>query len=169
MISIGPLTPGEVSVVCDLAREIWRQHYPPIIGVEQTEYMLAQRYTPEIVAAELAQDGLWWDVLREGTAIVAFASSFVVPESREVKLDKLYVHPERQRTGCGRRLIEHTARRARIQGCDTLVLAVNKRNSTAISAYRKHGFSIREAVVKDIGGGFVMDDYIMVKDIACRG
>jgi diamine N-acetyltransferase len=167
-ISIETLTPGEAGIVCDLAREIWRQHYPAIIGVEQTEYMLAQRYTPEILAAELTQDGIWWDVLREDTAIVAFASSFVVHESREVKLDKLYVHPGRQRRGLGRRLIDHTARRARDQGCETLVLAVNKHNSAAIAAYLKNGFSIREAVVKDIGGGFVMDDYVMVKDISCR-
>ena len=41
------------------------------------------------------------------------------------------------------------------------MLAVNKRNAAAIAAYRKHGFEIVEAVVKDIGGGFVMDDYIM--------
>jgi hypothetical protein len=40
---------------------------------------------------------------------------------------------------------------------------VNKRNASAIAAYRKHGFDVRESVVKDIGGGFVMDDYIMEK------
>ena len=43
------------------------------------------------------------------------------------------------------------------------MLAVNKHNFNAIAAYRKHGFIVREAVVKEIGGGFVMDDYIMEK------
>ena len=46
-----------------------------------------------------------------------------------------------------------------------LVLAVNKANAKAISAYTKYGFRIREAIVQDIGGGFVMDDYVMVKDV----
>jgi ribosomal protein S18 acetylase RimI-like enzyme len=41
------------------------------------------------------------------------------------------------------------------------VLAVNKHNAQAIAAYRKNGFRVADAVVKDIGGGFVMDDYIM--------
>jgi hypothetical protein len=41
------------------------------------------------------------------------------------------------------------------------MLAVNKRNENAIAAYAKHGFAIVESVVKDIGGGFVMDDYVM--------
>ena len=44
-----------------------------------------------------------------------------------------------------------------------LVLNVNKNNDRAISAYVRNGFVVREAVVVDIGGGFVMDDYIMAK------
>ena len=47
------------------------------------------------------------------------------------------------------------------------MLAVNKNNATAIAAYLKHGFRIADAVVKEIGGGFVMDDYIMERtDVA---
>jgi ribosomal protein S18 acetylase RimI-like enzyme len=42
---------------------------------------------------------------------------------------------------------------------------VNKRNRNAIAAYEKYGFRIVDSVVKDIGGGFVMDDYIMSKDV----
>jgi ribosomal protein S18 acetylase RimI-like enzyme len=54
---------------------------------------------------------------------------------------------------------------ARAYGCDALVLAVNKRNEGALAAYAKHGFAIVESVVKDIGGGFVMDDYVMRLDV----
>ncbi len=50
-------------------------------------------------------------------------------------------------------------------GYRDLVLAVNRGNTKAIAAYLKHGFAVREAVVKDIGGGFVMDDYWMVKKV----
>jgi ribosomal protein S18 acetylase RimI-like enzyme len=82
-----------------------------------------------------------------------------------VKLDKLYVHPDRQRQGYGGALIEHACERARRLGYGAVILAVNKRNTTAIAAYRKYGFEIREGVVKDIGGGFVMDDYIMERKL----
>ena len=51
-------------------------------------------------------------------------------------------------------------------GCDTLILAVNKGNARAIAAYQKHGFAVRESVRVDIGGGFVMDDFIMARSIA---
>jgi hypothetical protein len=42
---------------------------------------------------------------------------------------------------------------------------VNRCNGNAINAYRKHGFEVRDAQVKDIGDGFFMDDYIMALDL----
>src|SRR5699024_439770 len=40
-----------------LAHIIWREHYPPIIGHEHVEYMLARGYTPAALAAEQAAGG----------------------------------------------------------------------------------------------------------------
>jgi ribosomal protein S18 acetylase RimI-like enzyme len=164
-LRIAPLAEHEVDALCALAAEIWRAHYPPIIGTAQTEYMLAQRYDPKIVREELARGEIWWDALAEDESIVAFASSFPVEGGETVKIDKLYVHPERQRLGYGGALIEHTCERAQRLGYARVLLAVNKRNASAIAAYRKYGFEIGEAVMKDIGGGFVMDDYIMEKKL----
>ena len=165
-VTIEPLADGEVETLCCLAADIWRQHYPPIIGTAQTEYMLAQRYAPPIVRAELGQRAIRWDILRESGRIVAFASYFPTGVVREMKLDKLYVHPAHQRKGYGGILLAQVCERARRLGYDKVMLAVNKHNASAIAAYRKHGFEVRDAVVKDIGGGFVMDDYIMEKTLA---
>jgi len=164
-LAISPLGSDEVDALLALAREIWRAHYPPIIGEAQTEYMLAQRYTPEVVHAELARGDVWWDTLSEDGGIVAFASSFAADAPGAIKLDKLYVHPQRQRRGYGAALIEHTCERAQRLGMEKIVLAVNKRNASAIAAYRRSGFEIAEAVVKDIGGGFVMDDFVMERSV----
>jgi ribosomal protein S18 acetylase RimI-like enzyme len=160
-VRIAPLAREEIDLLCALARTVWRHHYPPIIGAAQTEYMLAQRYDPAVIQAELAREDIWWDTLAEGESIVAFASSVRIEADRAVKIDKLYVHPSRQRRGYGGALIEHVCDRARRMSYGKVVLAVNKHNATAISAYRKHGFDVADAMVKDIGGGFVMDDYIM--------
>ncbi len=163
-IAIAPLGDGEVEAVCALAGVVWRHHYPAIIGTAQIEYMLAQRYAPALVREELARGDIWWDVLAEDGTMVAFACSMAGADA-EVKLDKLYVHPTRQRRGYGGALIEHAVRRAQALGFRKMILAVNKRNTTAIAAYVKDGFEIREALVKDIGGGFVMDDYIMERKL----
>jgi ribosomal protein S18 acetylase RimI-like enzyme len=48
-------------------------------------------------------------------------------------------------------------------GAPAVWLQVNKRNAGAIGAYRKAGFDIINEAVFEIGGGFVMDDYLMAK------
>lgn len=161
-LAIAPLAEDDIEALCAFAREVWHHHYPPIIGTAQTEYMLAQRYRPDLVRDELAR-GIWWDTLCDDGALVAFASSFPDDSNTAIKLDKLYVHPAHQRLGYGAALLEHTCERASRLGYSRVFLAVNKRNLNAINAYRKHGFAVAESVVKDIGAGFVMDDYVMEK------
>ena len=155
----------DVAAVAALAREIWYAHYAAIISEAQIEYMLAQRYDPEIIRAELARGDVWWDKLLVEGRMAGFASCFLTGNAGEMKLDKLYVHHDHQRKGGGGMLLDRVLGIARAYGCTTLMLAVNKHNATAIAAYRKYGFRIAEATVTDIGGGFVMDDYIMVKDV----
>ena len=97
----------------------------------------------------------------------AAADGLVLAELRkgEFKLDKLYIHPDVQRKGVGGQLIEHVAKRARKLGYPCVVLAVNKRNEKAIGSYKKYGFVVREAIVDDIGRGFIMDDFVMEKKL----
>jgi GNAT superfamily N-acetyltransferase len=164
-VRITALTAGDIDALCALAAEIWRAHYPAIISSAQIEYMLAQRYNAAAVRDELARGDVWWDKLLVNDRMVGFASYFLLHSARAMKLDKLYVHPAHQRGGYGRMLLDRAVTMARAYGCDALVLAVNKRNEGALAAYAKHGFAIVESVVKDIGGGFVMDDYVMRLDV----
>lgn len=148
-----------------LAREIWYAHYSAIISVAQIEYMLGERYNSYVVLAELRCDGMWWDKLMVAGGMAGFASYFLTGVPGEMKLDKLYVHPRLQRRGYGGMMIARAGEVARSRGCSRLVLAVNKNNRSAIAAYWKHGFRIANAVTKDIGGGFIMDDYVMEKSV----
>ena len=164
-VRITALTTADVDRLCALAGEIWRAHYPAIISAAQIEYMLAERYNPAVVRAELQRGDLWWDQLLVNGDMAGFASYFMTRKTGEIKLDKLYVHHDRQRQGYGGMLLDRVVTMARTYGCETLVLAVNKQNRNAIAAYEKYGFKVADSVVKDIGGGFVMDDYIMQKDV----
>jgi ribosomal protein S18 acetylase RimI-like enzyme len=55
---------------------------------------------------------------------------------------------------------------ARAKGARRLYLQVNRNNASAIGTYRKNGYEVAREVVVDIGGGFVMDDYVMEKALA---
>ena len=162
---IEPVAPEDVERLAGLAREIWYAHYSAIISAAQIEYMLGQRYNSDVVLAELRSDGMWWDKLTVAGGMAGFASYFLTGVPGEMKLDKLYVHPRLQRRGYGGMMIARAGEVARSSGCRRLVLTVNKNNHSAIAAYLKHGFRIADAVMKDIGGGFVMDDYLMVKPV----
>lgn len=164
-VRIEPLNEGDVEQVVALAREIWYAHYPAIISVGQIEYMLAQRYGHDVVREELRRAGLWWDKLMIGGEMAGFASYFLSPVACEMKLDKLYVHPRHQRRGYGGLMIARAIGVARRAGRTRLVLAVNRNNAGAIAAYLKHGFHVADAALKDIGGGYAMDDYIMEKPV----
>jgi diamine N-acetyltransferase len=84
----------------------------------------------------------------------------------EFKLHKLYLLVEMLGRGLGSRLLQHVERKVRAGGARRLVLFVNKRNARAIKAYQRNGFAVVESIVTDIDGGFVMDDYVMAKDLS---
>lgn len=161
-VQMARVTADDAAAISALAGVIWRLHYKDIISAAQIEYMLQQRYDPALIREQLAR-GVAWDKLLIDGHIVSYASYFAA--GGEMKLDKLYVHPDYQRRGYGGLLIARALGAARSAGCRTLLLAVNKANAKAIAAYLKYGFRIREAIVQEIGGGFVMDDYIMVRDV----
>lgn len=165
---IRTLREDEVSALCALAREIWRAHYPGIISAAQIEYMLDERYGEPVLRDELQRSDLWWDVLMLNGIMTGYASYFWADRVNvpgTIKIDKLYLHPRAQRHGYGGMLIDHVTQRMATHGCKRLTLAVNRRNKTAIAAYRRHGFVITNTSLKRIGGGFWMDDYIMTKAV----
>ncbi len=162
-IEYGPLRLEEADALAALARLIWHAHYPAIIPVGQIDYMLEQRYKPGLIRQTLAR-GDCWLVGREAAALAGFAHGYALAEG-DFKLDKLYVAPHWQRRGVGAELVARLIRHAQGRGARRMVLRVNRHNAQAIAAYRKYGFEVLVPVVEEIGGGFVMDDYVMTRDI----
>ena len=160
-LRIVPLAERDIAAVVALAGVIWRHHYPGIISMEQIDYMLAQRYTPAIILAQMQSGSAWWEQALLDERMIGFAQYEL--HGRSMKLDKLYLHQDFQRQGYGGRMLAHVDDAARRRGAGTVRLNVNKHNLKSIAAYRKNGYEVAETVVVDIGGGYVMDDYVMQK------
>jgi GNAT superfamily N-acetyltransferase len=163
---ISPVRDADVEPLCRLAREIWVQHYPGIITVKQIEYMLAQRYSPAVVRAQLNEPGIWWNKLRVNATLAGFSCCELGDEPGSMKLDKLYVHQIYRGKGFGTALIRHAERLAAGNGCRRLYLQVNRGNHGSIAMYRRAGFDVEREVKVEIGNGFVMDDFVLAKRIA---
>ncbi|MGB7755829.1 MAG: GNAT family N-acetyltransferase [Salinisphaera sp.] len=148
-----------------LAHVIWHQHYTPIIGEAQVKYMLNCGYSEPALNKQRAA-GTRFTLARRGERSVAFAA--VSPDAADADiawLDKLYVHVEARNLRVGRRLVERAASQAREFGATILRLRVNRHNAESITAYQRIGFAIECEDVKDIGNGFVMDDYVMAMPV----
>ena len=162
---IEPLTTDDIASLRQLAREIWHAYYKHIISAAQIEYMLEQRYNEAVVRAELKQHHLWWDIVLVNDCMAGFSSYFMSGDAGVMKLDKLYVHDRYRRKGCGGLMLNRACKTARDHSCRTLMLTVNKHNDVALAAYAKYGFRVIASHVQDIGGGFVMDDFVMELDV----
>ncbi len=160
----------DVPTIIGLAHRIWSAHYPSIIGQAQIDYMLSRMYAPDTILKEMTKTGIRYDIAEVDGHAVGYSAYGPGPAPGEMKLHKLYVLPEHQGLGLGKALMRQAAAWGSANALPTIILAVNKRNERAVAAYRRCGFSIRESVVVDIGGGFVMDDYIMTSPISnlCR-
>lgn len=154
-------TRENVELVAKLAKEIWTQHYTPIIGKNQVDYMLSRLQSPEAIWNDISNRGFIYDlVLIEGSPAAYMASQMDLEKER-LFLSKLYVAEKYRKMGIARLLSNLLQKRAKDDNIHTIWLTVNKNNLESIQVYKRMGFVIAGQQVQDIGNGFVMDDYIM--------
>ena len=163
-----PAGEADLPALAELAAVIWRRHYPGIISHAQIDYMLGRMYSPAALQEEIRLRGIRFYWLQVDGRFGGFASLGPTDQPGVMKLHKCYLLPELHGRGLGSRLLRHCEAEAQRLGARRLILAVNKRNTKAIAAYQHNGFTVAETVVTDIGGGFVMDDFIMAKDFLPR-
>ena len=168
MISFYELKRGEEEKAWELAglaREIWTEHYTPIIGAEQVEYMLSKFQSAERILEDIGSNGYRYFIAYDGAKPVGYFA--VKPEKDEhaLFLSKFYVEKNSRGRGIARLMLDRMLQIAAEDGLDHIWLTVNKHNTVSINIYKKLGFCIEEEMVTDIGYGFVMDDYKMRMDI----
>ena len=93
---------------------------------------------------KLARDGDNLLVLEEDNQLIG--SVMVGYEGHRGWVNYLAVHPDHQRQGLGRLLMDEAERRLRDLGCAKVNLQVRASNETAREFYRQIGYTIDEAV-----------------------
>lgn len=164
-LAIRSASDAEIPVLRALAEKIWRESYAAMLTPGQIDYMLAWMYAPETIASEM-REGVIWETASLGGEMIGFHSSTFEAETRRVKLNKLYVLPEQQGFGFGQQLLERVHTLAAQRGASHVWLQVNKNNARAIRAYERAGYRVERSAVFDIGGGYVMNDFIMTRAIS---
>ena len=148
-----------IAQVAKLAKDIWNQHYLPMIGNEQVDYMLDKFQSESAIEQQIAEGYKYYIILDKENENQIESGYFSIKDKGEkLFLSKLYVLDYCRGKGIGKQGINFIK-----SSFDNPViqLTVNKNNSDSIAFYKKVGFKIVDDVVTDIGNGFVMDDYIM--------
>ena len=154
-------TPEQVQEVASLAKQIWQEHYEPIIGQEQVNYMVDKFQSVPAMQEQLEQKGYqYYGLIHMGKLAGYFA---IKEEKDELFLSKLYIDKKYRGRDYARKALNYIEQTCIEKGIRRLWLTVNRNNHTSIRIYEKLGFSNAGSQVADIGSGYVMDDYIMEK------
>ncbi len=152
----------DLPIIQQLAEKIWRSHYTSIITAEQIDYMLGKMYSIKSLQQQMKEDGCHFILELVNKKPVGFIS---ISEKNKDHffIHKLYVDTSQHRSGLGKALLNEALSRCR--NWKTIRLTVNRQNFKAINFYFKNGFTIEEVANFEIGNGFVMNDFVMVKVI----
>lgn len=152
---------SNIPVIQRLSERIWRSHYPGIITLAQIDYMLEKMYASDVIKDEMEQQRYRYVVVSDQNEPIGYLAFRHEDKTASILLGKIYLLPLYHGKAVGRQMLQYVKNDATKLGAKTIQLFVNKNNTKAIKAYERFGFVKEEAIVTDIGGGFVMDDFRM--------
>lgn len=162
MIEIIQATEESVGQIQQISREVWPVAYENIITPQQIEYMLDLMYSETSLRNQFAE-GVTFLLALENKHAVGFAAYQEI-RPLQYKLHKLYVLSTIQSKGVGKMLLQRVVDEVTCCSAVSIELQVNKKNDARFF-YEKMGFAIDREDVFEIGNGFVMDDYIMLRKL----
>ena len=156
----------DFETIRQIAFETWPVAYGKIITQEQLNYMLEKIYN--IASLQQQQESLghrFIVAIDENNNSIGFASfSTYENQNNHHRLHKLYVRPNQQQKGIGKLLLEAIYKEIKKNGNGCIELNVNRYNN-ALAFYQKLGYEILKEEDIDIGEGFYMNDYVLVKRV----
>ena len=154
----------QIADVVALAQEIWKEHYLPIVGQEQIDYMLEKFQSEGAISTQLSDGYEYYSVTYNGHNAGYMAVISNVSES-SLMISKIYVRKSNRGCGLGKQMLEFAEALCQQRKIMKIWLTVNKYNNHSIEWYSQVGFTNTGPIIQDIGGGFVMDDFRMEKSI----
>ena len=160
LIELKPEDTQRASELAATAREIWTEHYTPIIGAAQVEYMLDKFQSAEAILRDISSNGYRYFIAYNGQKQAGYFAIKPDYDAGGLFLSKLYIKKSYRGLGISRLMLNKQILIAKENKLSHIWLTVNK-NNNSVKIYRKLGFEVVEEMVTDIGDGFVMDDYRM--------
>lgn len=156
-------TEQELASLAELASDIWHEYFVGIISNEQIDYMVEKFQSFPALADQIAKQGYeYYFMTVQGNPIGYLG---IKPEESKLFLSKFYLQKEHRGKGYGSQALALLTDICRSRNLGAIWLTVNRHNASTIAVYEKKGFKTVRTQVADIGNGFVMDDYVMEKEL----
>ncbi|MBQ7787013.1 MAG: GNAT family N-acetyltransferase [Alistipes sp.] len=153
---------ADVRRLAKVAREVWREANVAFCTPEQVEYMIEKFQSFEAITGQLMQ-GYRYFLIEDGDEILGYFG--VQPQGERLFLSKFYILRQNRGRGLFSMGLQRMIDICKEDGLESIYLTVNRNNTHAYEVYLAKGFKVIAEECADIGFGFVMDDYIMEKDI----
>lgn len=164
MIEIFPATSEDLSTIKYLAYKIWPATYGEILSEKQLAYMLDLFYD-EIALQQNIADKHNFILAKENDVFIGFADYELNYKNESVtRIHKIYLLPETQGKGFGKKLIQYIENKALESGNLKLSLNVNRFNK-AKDFYESQGFKVAFEEDVELDFGYLMEDYRMEKEL----
>jgi GNAT superfamily N-acetyltransferase len=162
MIEIVPATAKDLTIIKNLAYKIWPATYGTILSEKQLAYMLDLFYDENALKENII-DHHQFILIKEKNKAVGFADYELHYKNELVtRIHKIYVLPETQGQGFGKKLMQFIEKKA-IAGLNIkLSLNVNRFNK-AKDFYENQGFKIAFEEDVELDFGYLMEDFRMEK------
>ena len=161
-LTITPLKQNQIEPLTLLAKEIWTEHYVPIIGEEQVNYMLEKFQSPSAIKNQLTEGYRYYLVNLNNISVGYF--SIQLRNNHSLFISKFYLEKKARGQGIAKAMLQEIDNIATQSKCKSLDLTVNKFNP-AYEVYIKLGFKKVSSAIFDIGNGYIMDDFVMSKEL----
>jgi GNAT superfamily N-acetyltransferase len=148
----------DLGIISKMADEIWNAHYVGMVGQEQVNYMLEKFYNHQSLADQMLKGHRFYLVEQEGKQIGFLSVSSA--NNSDYFLHKLYIYSDKSNAGSGTETLDRLIELAHPK---SLTLTVNRQNFKSINFYFKNGFKITSVENFDIGNGYEMNDFVMLR------
>jgi diamine N-acetyltransferase len=146
-----------------IAHKTWFATYSATHSGEQLEYMLQKYYSIEALQDDITKKEYF--IFQNNAMCKGFmAIEHGYLNERVTKIHRLYVLPNFQGEGIGKEFIHFAEKEAKKKEVTFLQLNVNRKNKAQLF-YEKMGFKIIETVDIPIGNGYLMEDFVLQKEL----
>ena len=157
-------TTEEIDALVAMAYEIWTGYFGSLFDSQTLSIVIESAQSKEAILSQIADRYQYFFINVRDERVGYFAYQ-IDQERKELFLSKLYLLAEHRGQGIGRKVLQYLETLSAEHGINKLVLTVYHKNTDAVKAYEKWGFTNLGLIQRKFNDGLICDDFQMEKSV----